>query len=110
MKVEEQAIFDLISHVGSARSSLMEGLYAARENRMEEAELKIAEAVTLLNNGHKVHTAFITQEAAGSKIEFSLLLMHAEDLMLTTETLKEMVTEMVVMYKRIHHLSIHGQN
>ncbi|EHL2527636.1 PTS lactose/cellobiose transporter subunit IIA, partial [Listeria monocytogenes] len=35
------------------------------------------------------------------KVEIQLLLIHAEDLLITTETLREVVTEFVHVYKKI---------
>ncbi|EFR86442.1 PTS system, IIA component, partial [Listeria marthii FSL S4-120] len=44
MNEMETVIFGMISQVGSARSSYLEGLRAAREGNFEEAEAKLKEA------------------------------------------------------------------
>ncbi|EUJ28661.1 Oligo-beta-mannoside-specific phosphotransferase enzyme IIA component [Listeria grayi] len=97
----EMIIFNMISEVGSARSSYLEGLRAAREGDFEEAEAKLKEGNENLNNGHHVHHGLIQKEASGETIEFKLLLIHAEDLLITTETLKELVAEFVHVYRKI---------
>ena len=48
--------------------------------------------------GHHAHASLIQQEAAGEKSEFSLLLMHAEDQLMTTETLKIVAEEFIEIY------------
>ena len=45
----------------------------------------------------------IQKEAAGEKSEFSLLLMHAEDQLMTTETLKIVAEEFIELYSDKYH-------
>ncbi|MDQ7863456.1 PTS lactose/cellobiose transporter subunit IIA [Peribacillus frigoritolerans] len=49
--------------------------------------------------GHHAHSGLIQQEASGQKVEFSLLLMHAEDQMMSAETINDLVAEMIRMYR-----------
>lgn len=78
----------------------MEALFAAKEGDFALAEAKLKEANTYFVEGHKVHASFIQKEAAGDKVEFSLLFMHAEDQLMSTETITLLVKEMIEMYKR----------
>ncbi|WP_040205568.1 PTS lactose/cellobiose transporter subunit IIA [Neobacillus jeddahensis] len=92
--------FQIISNVGSARSLAMEALYAAKEGDFALAEERLTESQKYFVEGHKVHASLIQKEAAGDKTEFSLLFMHAEDQLMSTETTTELVKEMIEMYKR----------
>ncbi|WP_066096996.1 PTS lactose/cellobiose transporter subunit IIA [Neobacillus novalis] len=92
--------FQIISNVGSAKSLVMEALYAAKEGDFALAEEKLAESKKYFVEGHKVHASLIQKEAAGDKVGFSLLFMHAEDQLMSTETISELVKEMIEMYKR----------
>lgn len=94
-------IFQMISQVGSARSSYLEGLSAAREGNFVEAKNKLQEGNECLNEGHHIHHKLIQKEASGETIELKLLLIHAEDLLITTETLKELVVEFIHVYQKI---------
>ncbi|MGG0716088.1 PTS lactose/cellobiose transporter subunit IIA [Robertmurraya massiliosenegalensis] len=96
----EMIAFQMISNVGSAKSIVMEALYAAKEGDFELAEEKIAESQKYFVEGHKIHATLIQREAAGNKVEFSLLFMHAEDQLMSAETITELVKEMIEMYKR----------
>ncbi|SFC93978.1 PTS lactose/cellobiose transporter subunit IIA [Clostridium uliginosum] len=100
MEKLEEISFKLISNSGEARSLLFEALRDSREGNFEEAEKKINEAETSMLKAHESHFSLIQQEAAGDKIEISLLLMHAEDQLITTETLKSIVKEMILMNKK----------
>lgn len=92
--------FQMISNVGSAKSLVMEALYAAKDGDFALAEEKLEESRQYFVEGHKVHASLIQKEAAGDKVKLSLLFMHAEDQLMNTETISELVKEMIEMYKR----------
>lgn len=94
--------FQIISNVGTAKSLVMEALYAARDGDYSLAEEKIAESKQYFVAGHKVHASLIQKEASGDKLQVSLILMHAEDQLMSAETISELVQEMIEMYKKIN--------
>ena len=93
----EYICFQLIANSGAAKSSFIEAIQLAKAGNLKEAKIKVEEAEDSLVEAHKIHSNLIQKEATGEKIGFSLLFMHAEDQMLTTETLKIMACEMVEM-------------
>ncbi|MBE6050146.1 MAG: PTS lactose/cellobiose transporter subunit IIA [Clostridium sp.] len=95
----ELIAFEIISNVGMAKSLAIEALRAVRSGNVQEGEEKLAESAKYLSEGHHAHTSLIQNEAAGEKTEFSLMLMHAEDQMMSAETIKSLVEEMIEMYK-----------
>lgn len=74
--------FQIISNVGDAKSFPFEALKAAREERFEDAESSLGKA-------HEIHVDLLQQETQGEPIEISLLLMHTEDQMMSTEILRD---------------------
>ena len=44
----------------------------------------------------------VQQEAAGDPVTMSLLLTHVEDQMMSTETVKLMVTELIDLYRKLN--------
>ncbi|MCD7035061.1 PTS lactose/cellobiose transporter subunit IIA [Metabacillus sp. GX 13764] len=99
MEEMELIAFQMISQAGSARSSFMEALMHARAGQFDGAKEKLAEAAEQLSEAHKVHAGLIQQEAAGNKTVITLLILHAEDLLMTTETMGELAKEFVYMYR-----------
>ena len=99
MEGMELIAFEIISNVGTAKSLAVEALRDAREGKYEEAEEKLAEASKYFVNGHHAHPSLIQKEASGDKVEPSLIIMHAEDQMMSAETIKFLVEEMIEMYK-----------
>ena len=46
-------------------------------------------------NGHHAHASLIQKEASGDKVEPSLIIMHAEDQMMSAEMYKDLRKEKV---------------
>lgn len=95
----ELIAFEIISNVGMAKSLAIEALRDVRNGKYEEVKLKLDEASEFLIKGHHAHADLIQKEASGEKVEFSLIIMHAEDQMMAAETIKSLVEEMIEMYK-----------
>ena len=94
----ELIAFEIISNVGMAKSLAIEALREVRSVTMQKVK-RLAEAAKYLTEGHHAHTSLIQKEAAGEKTEFSLMLMHAEDQMMSAEVIKSLAEEMIEMYK-----------
>jgi PTS system cellobiose-specific IIA component len=101
MEGMELIAFEIISNVGMAKSLALEALRDVREGRYDEAEKKMSEASDYLVKGHHAHASLIQKEAAGEKVEFSLIIMHAEDQMMAAETIKSLVEEMIEIFKEL---------
>lgn len=99
MDNNELVAFEIISNVGMAKSLAIEALRDARSEDYEEAERKLEEAQEFLVKGHHAHAGLIQKEAAGEKLEFSLMIMHAEDQLMSTETIKDLTREIIAMFR-----------
>ena len=98
----ELTAFSIISNVGKAKSLAVEALRDARKGKYNEAEKKMAEASEYFVKGHHAHTSLIQKEAAGG-VELSLIIMHAEDQLMSTETTKLLIEEMIEMFKQLNN-------
>lgn len=96
----EQINFMLILHSGNARSKIIQSLRAYREGNVEEADNLLVQAEDDLKVAHEIHFKMIQQEASGDKVEFALLLMHAEDHLMSTLSMKELVKELLELFKQ----------
>ena len=100
----ELIAFEIISNVGMAKSLAIEALRDVRSGKYEEEKSKLNEASEFLVKGHHAHADLIQKEASGEKVEFSLIVMHAEDQMMAAETIKSLVEEMIEMYKDLKEI------
>lgn len=92
----------IVSAVGEAKSLYMEALAAAKEGDFQAAEKKIQEGDRCFAQGHDLHGDLIGQEAGGDPVSMTLMLTHAEDQMMSAETIKLMVQELIQIYRRLH--------
>ncbi len=97
----QMAAFQMIATVGGAKSAYMEAIQLAKEGNPEEGLKKIEEGRQMMADAHHHHFAFVTKEAQGEDLPFSLMLLHAEDQLLTTEVIELMATEFVELYAKI---------
>lgn len=95
----ERVCFEIISNAGTAKSLVMEAFYAAKEKEYESADLKLKEANSYYVKAHKTHASLVQKEAEGDHVKLSLLLVHAESQLMSTETICQLVVEMIGMYK-----------
>ena len=103
MNGNELISFQIISAVGTARSMYVEAIQEAKNGNMHSANQLVEAGAKVLDEGHHAHASLIQKEAAGEKSEFSLLLMHAEDQLMTTETLKIVAEEFIELYSDKYH-------
>ena len=97
----ELACFKIISNVGMARSSYIEAISKAKGGEFGNAERCIKEGQEYFLKGHEGHAELIAKEAGGENVVFSLLLVHAEDQLMSAESFKIIANEMIDNYSRI---------
>ena len=96
-----QNIMHIIVNSGEAKSSSVEAIRFAKENRFKDAYRKLKDADDLLNEAHNGQTYFLSQEADGKKIDISILLIHCQDHLMNAITFRDMATEMVDLYNKV---------
>ena len=96
---DEQISFQLILHSGNARSKIIQSLRLYRGGKKDEAEEMLTLAEEDLSIAHDIHFQMIQKEAGGNDTTFSLLLMHSEDHLMSTITMKELVKELLELFK-----------
>lgn len=96
--------FNIILHAGNARSDAMEAIGLAKEYKFAEAREKIVEADKEFTQAHHGQTKLLQDEANGKKSEITIILIHAQDHLMTAMTVKELANEMIDMYERMEKL------
>ena len=100
----EQIIFKLISFSGEARSNLYEAYDSVMNGEYEKAEESLKEADKTILEAHSVQTGLIQKEAQGIHMEISLLMVHAQDHLMSTLLTKDLIKNMIHMQKEINEL------
>lgn len=95
--------FEIILHSGDARSIVHEGFQLMREGKYDEAESKMEEANKKLLEAHKSQTSLLQGYASGEEVVMEVIMVHAQDHLMTTMTLREMAIELLAMYKNFNN-------
>lgn len=93
--------FQIIAAVGNARSLYLEAIQAAKQGDYAKAESLIDEGRASFSQGHAVHTQLVQREAAGDQAEFSLMILHAEDQLMSAEAFGILANEFIDVYHRL---------
>ena len=91
----EQIITEIIASSGTARSCMIQAIWEAREGRFEEVNRLIGEADESLNEAHNIQTDLLQKEVCGNHTAVTLLMVHAQDHLMTAITVKELATELI---------------
>ena len=83
--------FQLVAHAGEASAYFYEAITCAKSGSYEIVE------------AHEAQTDLLRAEVAGEDIAFSILLMHAQDHLMTTALLGRMAREFISVYKEMRH-------
>ena len=93
--------FQIIASVGTARSCYIQAIDCAERGDFEGAEKLIEEGEEQFRAGHDAHFGLIQKEAAGESSEFALILMHAEDQLMSAEAFGILAKEFISVYQAI---------
>lgn len=93
--------FEIIFHSGNSRTNVHEAFDAMRHKDFELSDQKLSDSNKELLLAHKSQTKLLQNYASGTKIDMEIILVHAQDHLMTTMTLREMAIEMQALYKEV---------
>lgn len=98
MKLEE-VVLNIIIHSGNAKSLCFDALGEAKKRNIERSKELIKEAKNEFLNAHRIQTEMLQGEANGDKTEVSLLMVHAQDHLMSSSLAMDLIEEMIEMYE-----------
>lgn len=98
----ELIAFEIISSVGTARSCYIEAINEAKKGNYEKAEELIAEGEKVFIEGHDKHNELLQKEASSEGNVVNLLILHAEDQLMSAEGFKIIAQEFIDVYRKIN--------
>lgn len=96
---QEQHIMSLIISSGQARSHAQEALVEAKKGKFDAAAEKLKLADQLIVEAHKVQTNLLTMEANGELVQMNILMVHAQDHLMTGMLAIDLIKELVEIYE-----------
>ena len=100
----EMICFQIISSVGTARSSYIEAIQKAKQGDFQEARECVAAGQKEFLKGHEAHFSLLQKEAQGNMVGGSLILIHAEDQLMSAENFKIIAEELIASYEKMAEL------
>lgn len=91
--------FEIVAYSGDARSSLIKGIRAAKEGDFDECEKLKEDAQECINDAHRTQTKLLSQEAQGESSQIGMIMIHAQDHLMTTMLLMDIFDTLVDVYR-----------
>ncbi|EAS73915.1 PTS system, cellobiose-specific IIA component [Vibrio alginolyticus 12G01] len=101
MMEQELVVMEIICNAGEARSLSYEALRLSREQDFEAADEKLSQARECINKAHLIQTQLIEEDQGEGKVPMTLVMVHAQDHLMTTILAQEMAVEIVALNKKI---------
>lgn len=98
-EAREMISFGIIASAGQARSLAFEALKAARGGDFETADRLIEESRAAALEAHHQQTKLLSKEAAGEHTPVDVMLVHAQDHLMTAMLAQELISELVNLYQ-----------
>ena len=100
----EKVIIGMISSAGQSKAKAFEALKKARTGEYDEARALLAEARDADIQAHQIQTKLIQAEMSGSedKPEVGLLMVHAQDHLMTSLLCIDLAVEFVELYGKVN--------
>ncbi|MDG3143065.1 PTS cellobiose transporter subunit IIA [Streptococcus suis] len=97
----QMAAFGIILSSGNARTLVHEAFAAMREGAYDKAEQLLEDANADMLEAHHAQTELLQQYASGVDIKIEIIMVHAQDHLMTTMTLREVAIEMLALYRKV---------
>ncbi len=97
----DNVVMELIVKSGEARSLAMESLAHARTGSFDHAEIALGNSREASRLAHKMQTALIAADGGEGKVPVNLMMIHAQDHLMTSMLAQDMADEMIRLYQRL---------
>ena len=97
----EEVVMGLIINSGQARSLAYGALKMAKQGDFEAAKAMMEQSRMALNEAHLVQTKLIEGDQGEGKMTVSLVLVHAQDHLMTSMLARELVTELIELHEKL---------
>ena len=95
----EQISMQIIAFSGNARTLAFEALEEYKSKNYEKCDELLKEAVEALNEAHKSQTSLLVAEANGQDPKCNVLLIHAQDHLMTSMLALDLIRQMIDLHR-----------
>ena len=98
----EEVVMGLIINSGHARSLAYNALKQAKQGDFATAKATMEQSRVALSEAHRVQTQLIECDEGEGKMKVSLVLVHAQDHLMTSMLARELVCELIELHEKLH--------
>lgn len=91
---------EIVAYAGEARYYYMEALTNAKLKKFIKAKDLIKKGEESLHKAHSSQTKMLQEEAKGNYGDISMIMLHAQDHLMTTILLKDLMETLIDIYKK----------
>ncbi|MGM3160866.1 PTS lactose/cellobiose transporter subunit IIA [Dickeya undicola] len=97
----EQTVMELLINAGEARSSAMMAIQAAREQDWAQADAQLQASKDAAKAAHLIQTRLIGLDEGEGKVPVNLIMVHAQDHLMTAMLCHDLAEELVLLRKAL---------
>lgn len=97
----EEVVMGLIINAGQARSLACTALKQAKAGDFSGAQRTMEQSRMALSEAHRVQTQLIENDQGEGKIKVSLVLVHAQDHLMTAMLARELIAELIALHEKV---------
>ncbi|MBR7795995.1 MAG: PTS lactose/cellobiose transporter subunit IIA [Bacillota bacterium] len=91
--------FQIILHAGNGKSNVMEAIQEAKIGNFTLADELVEQAGEELGKAHEYQTQLLQQEAKGEENVINVMLIHSQDHLMTSMTVRDLAIEIIEIYR-----------
>jgi PTS system cellobiose-specific IIA component len=91
---------EIIMQAGDARLCITQAIRSVAEGKFAETDTALDEAKKKLAAAHRMQTDIVQSEGEGTKLDHTLLFIHAQDTLMTIYSEMNMVKQLKAVFKR----------
>lgn len=92
--------FEIVAYSGDARSKLLLAIEKVKQHEEKDCNALLVAAQACLVEAHKTQTSLLQDEASGKSVEVGFIMMHAQDHLMTTLLLQDIIQNLLDIYRK----------
>jgi cellobiose PTS system EIIA component len=97
----ESTVMELIINAGESKSCAMQALASAKQGKWDEVDNLLQESTEAAKRAHRVQTELIGMDEGEGKVPVNLVMVHAQDHIMTSMLARELVEELIAIHKKL---------
>lgn len=97
----EATVMELIINAGESKSLAMQALQSAKQAKWNEVDDLLTQSTEAAKRAHSVQTELIGLDEGQGKVPVNLIMVHAQDHIMTSMLARELIEELINLHRKI---------